>query len=98
MQHFTITSSTAGTEWMLDGACANTSPLDWFDEEHYQSAATVCDRCQVRSTCLEYAISNRIDDGMWGGLVPFQLRKAIQARNRNKHMRPQRFDEQGEGT
>lgn len=69
---------------MLDASCMDHPVLDWFDDEHYQPATEVCDTCPVRSPCLEYAITNAIDDGVWGGLVPFQLRKAIAARGRTR--------------
>jgi hypothetical protein len=72
----------AGTDWMLDASCMDHPVLDWFDDEHYQSAARVCDACPVRSPCLDYAVTHQIDDGVWGGLVPFQLRKLITARKK----------------
>jgi WhiB family transcriptional regulator, redox-sensing transcriptional regulator len=69
---------------MEEAACMDHPVLDWFDDEHYQSCAKVCDTCTVRSECLEYAVHHRIDDGVWGGLVPYQLRKAIRARDAMK--------------
>jgi WhiB family redox-sensing transcriptional regulator len=40
------------------------------------TAKRVCDSCHVREECLEYALSNGIADGIWGGLTK-QERKRI---------------------
>lgn len=31
-------------------------------------AKKICDQCSVKIECLEYAIKNNIDYGMWGGV------------------------------
>ena len=36
--------------------------------ESAEPARRVCARCPVRQPCLDYAISNRIVHGIWGGL------------------------------
>ena len=55
--------------WRLRAACHGTD-LDLFYPERGQSAGParqVCARCPVRQPCLEYALSNRITSGIWGG-------------------------------
>jgi Transcription factor WhiB len=42
-------------------------------------ARRVCAACPVRQPCLDYAISNRIAHGIWGGLTE-QERRALQSR------------------
>lgn len=37
------------------------------DQEATKRAKRVCDECPVRVACVEYAISGRIVDGVWGG-------------------------------
>jgi hypothetical protein len=37
-------------------------------------ARQVCARCPVRRPCLEYALSNRIAYGIWGGLTERERR------------------------
>jgi hypothetical protein len=39
----------------------------------------VCAACPVRQPCLDYAITNRISDGIWGGLTERE-RRALQSR------------------
>ena len=66
---------------MLDGLCAGRDDLDWFDLDcGAKAAAQVCDRCPVRQTCLDYAIDNHIEDGIWGGLFPGQIHKLRKAK------------------
>jgi len=55
--------------WRQQAACHGTD-LDLFYPERGQSAGParqVCARCPVRQPYLEYALSNRITSGIWGG-------------------------------
>ena len=57
--------------WRQQAACHGTD-LNQFYPERGQSAGParqVCARCPVRQPCLEYALSNRITHGIWGGLT-----------------------------
>jgi hypothetical protein len=38
------------------------------------AARQVCAACPVRQPCLEYALSNRITHGIWGGLTERERR------------------------
>jgi WhiB family redox-sensing transcriptional regulator len=42
-------------------------------------ARRVCAACPVRQQCLDYAITNRISHGIWGGLTERE-RRALQSR------------------
>ena len=62
--------------WRQQAACHGTN-LDLFYPERGQSAGPgrqVCARCPVRQPCLEYALSNRISSGIWGGLTERERR------------------------
>ena len=73
--------------WRERAACCGTA-LDLFYPERGQSAGParqVCARCPVRQPCLDYALSNRISSGIWGGLTererrPLQTRLVQDAR------------------
>ena len=57
-------------------ACRGTD-LDLFYPERGEPAdpaRQVCARCPVRQPCLEYALSNRITSGIWGGLTERERR------------------------
>ena len=62
--------------WRERAACRGTD-LDVFYPGRGESAAParqVCARCPVRQPCLEYALSNRITHGIWGGLTERERR------------------------
>jgi WhiB family transcriptional regulator, redox-sensing transcriptional regulator len=42
--------------------------------ESAEPARRVCAACPVRQACLDYAISNRISHGIWGGLTERERR------------------------
>ena len=42
-------------------------------------AVKVCQHCPVRAECADHAVRTRETDGVWGGLIPEQLR-ALQRR------------------
>ena len=67
--------------WREQAACRD-AELDVFFPERGESAGParqVCARCPVRQPCLDYAISNRIAYGIWGGLTGRE-RRAQQSR------------------
>lgn len=40
-------------------------------------AKRVCSRCPVRAACLDYAITNGEDEGIWGGTTPRERARLI---------------------
>ena len=62
--------------WRQRAACRGTD-LDVFFPERGETAGParqLCARCQVRQPCLDYALSNRITHGIWGGLTERERR------------------------
>lgn len=56
--------------WMERGACTKNIPTDiFFDKWGSHTAKMYCTSCVVRQDCLDYAITNEITDGVWGGLT-----------------------------
>jgi WhiB family transcriptional regulator, redox-sensing transcriptional regulator len=67
--------------WRELAACRG-ADLDLFFPERGESAGParqVCARCPFRQACLDYAITNRIVHGIWGGLTERE-RRALQSR------------------
>jgi WhiB family redox-sensing transcriptional regulator len=62
--------------------CRGVDPDVFFphDGVGVQTAARICVGCQVREPCLEYALANRIDDGVWGGLSERARRRLLAGR------------------
>jgi WhiB family redox-sensing transcriptional regulator len=62
--------------WRELAACRG-ADLNLFFPERGESAGParqVCAACPVRQACLDYAISNRITHGIWGGLTERERR------------------------
>lgn len=70
------------TEWMAQGNCADKPPSLFFpsDGVGVEVAKRVCADCPMKATCLEYALSNRIDHGVWGGTSERERRRILKAR------------------
>jgi len=66
--------------WRALAACRGTDLGVFFPErgESAEAARQVCAQCPVRQACLDYAISNRIAYGVWGGLTERE-RRALQS-------------------
>ena len=68
--------------WMARGNCADKPPSLFFpsDGVGVDVARKVCADCPVKAVCLEYALSNRIDHGVWGGTSERERRRLLRAR------------------
>ncbi len=69
---FNLGYGTADTEdlgWMQEALCAQTDPDIFYPEKGGSTApaTSVCNSCSVRGECLEYAVTNDIRHGIWGG-------------------------------
>jgi WhiB family redox-sensing transcriptional regulator len=74
--------SEADSEWMAGGNCRNYAPETFFpsDGVGVEIAKRICAECPVKDLCLEYALANRIDHGVWGGTSERQRRRILKAR------------------
>lgn len=70
------------TPWMNDGNCRSHPPEVFFpsDGVGVTIAQQICSTCPVRETCLEYALEQRIDHGVWGAASERQRRRILKAR------------------
>jgi WhiB family redox-sensing transcriptional regulator len=60
----------AGEVWQDRAVCAQVGFDMFFPEKggSTQEAKQVCEGCPVRAECLEYALTENIGHGIWGGL------------------------------
>ncbi|MBM3663259.1 MAG: WhiB family transcriptional regulator [Actinobacteria bacterium] len=67
---------------MARGNCAEKPPSVFFpsDGVGVEVAKRVCADCPVKNQCLEYALDNRIDHGVWGGTSERERRRILKAR------------------
>jgi WhiB family redox-sensing transcriptional regulator len=67
--------------WRARAACRDLDTAFFFPESDADAepALAVCASCPVRDACLEFALTTRQDDGVWGGTTEAQ-RKRIRRR------------------
>lgn len=75
-------------DWQRKARCADIPDPDLFFPERGSStkyAMALCKRCPVKQECLDYAVQNKIEDGIWGGMGLRARRSyAIQLRRQQK--------------
>ena len=69
-------------EWQERALCAQTDPESFFPEKggSTREAKKVCLSCEVRVECLEYALEQRIEHGVWGGCSERERRRILKRR------------------
>lgn len=85
-------AATADTKWMRSGKCRD-YPADMFfptDGKGVILAQQICSTCSVRRTCLEFALAERIDEGVWGGTTEHERLRLLRQRaeGASKQMAP----------
>jgi WhiB family redox-sensing transcriptional regulator len=82
------TTETTDTAWMADGLCRDIAPTMFFpsDGVGVERARRICGECPVCAPCLEYALSHRIDHGVWGGTSERERRRILRRRKLELHI------------
>jgi WhiB family redox-sensing transcriptional regulator len=72
----------SATAWMAEGNCRLHPPSTFFpsDGVGVDRARRICKGCPVGERCLEYALENRIDHGVWGGCSERERRRILKRR------------------
>ena len=80
-----IRAVSRSTEWMADGECRNHAPETFFpsDGVGVDRARKICATCTVKDHCLEYALAEEIEHGVWGGASERERRR-IKKRRRTE--------------
>ena len=79
--------------WQLKAACRGPQASVFFPPSHFErkdekemreaGAKAICATCSVREPCLEYALTNREHDGVWGGATEKERRRMIRQRRKS---------------
>lgn len=75
-------NQSANQPWRAQAECRGTDPNAFIPEGRgsgellYIESRQICARCPVKTECLQYALDNGEDYGMWGGTTP-QERKEL---------------------
>jgi len=68
--------------WMLRARCREAKSGEFFpsDGVGVERARRVCAECPVTTECLEYALTYRIEHGVWGGCSERERRRILRQR------------------
>lgn len=68
---------TGEQDWQERALCAQTDPEAFFPEKggSTREAKRICQVCEVKDACLEYALAHDERFGIWGGLSERERRK-----------------------
>lgn len=68
--------------WMRFGLCRGVDPDVFFPTDIHGviEARRICDQCPARAACLDYAVENRLEHGIWGGTSERERKKIIARR------------------
>lgn len=71
--------------WRAKAACRGVEPGLFYpvDEDEAEDAKAICAVCTVREACLDWALSTRERDGVWGGATERERRRMIRQRRRS---------------
>ena len=71
--------------WRQRGACRGLDAEIFYPvvEEEAEQAKAICNTCAVRQPCLEYALTTRERDGVWGGATEKERRRMIRQRRKS---------------
>ena len=79
------------TDWRHRAACRDEDPELFFPVSEVgpgarqaAEAKAVCARCPVRSRCLDYAIDNGLDHGVFGGTTERERSDLVRARRQHQ--------------
>ena len=63
--------------WREQAACLGVDTAVFFPDSDAAAdeAKAICAICPVRTECLEWALSSRQEDGVWGGLTDNERRR-----------------------
>lgn len=76
-------------DWQSQGMCATDGKMTYLFfpdggktavREQTELAKQICSVCPVINSCLEYALENRIDHGIWGGVDEKERRRVLKRR------------------
>jgi WhiB family redox-sensing transcriptional regulator len=68
--------------WMRNADCRGANATAFFPSDGLgvEAVQRVCAACPVRVECLEYALANRLDYGVWGGASERQRQRMLRER------------------
>ena len=71
--------------WRQLAACRGVEPETFYPitDEEAEEAKVICADCPVREICLDFALTNRERDGVWGGATERERRRILRQRRKS---------------
>lgn len=71
--------------WRQKASCRGVEPDIFYPvtDEEAEDAKAICRSCAVQELCLEWALTNRERDGVWGGATERERRRLVRQRRRS---------------
>lgn len=72
--------------WRVRASCIVADPDTFFPEKggSVRDARKVCQKCEVKDQCLEFALENKEPFGVWGGLTQQERKALLRTRERSQ--------------
>lgn len=72
--------------WQRSASCAGLESSIFYPptDEESGHAKAVCAECPVRQDCLEFAITVREKEGVWGGATAAERQRLVRRRRRER--------------
>lgn len=76
-EHIDVDPEEEDDQWQERALCAQTDPEAFFPEKggSTREAKRICQGCEVKDACLEYALAHDERFGIWGGLSERERRR-----------------------
>lgn len=82
---------TGNSRWRETAACRNEDPELFFplpnDRYSEQKAIKICKTCPVKADCLQAALAEQGQFGIWGGMTAEERRSLLRQRMRQLRLR-----------
>jgi WhiB family redox-sensing transcriptional regulator len=71
--------------WRQLADCRGVEPEIFYPvtDEEAEEAKVICAGCPVREMCLDFALTNRERDGVWGGATERERRRILRQRRKS---------------
>ena len=74
-------------DWMDEAECVGMTDVFFIENRGYakdkiNQAKAICNKCNVRTKCLEFALDNRMEYGIWGGKTAIERDRILARRRR----------------
>lgn len=72
-------NSWGNDEWRAKAQCKGIDPSTFFtvDVIKVKSVKKICENCSVKEDCLQFALTNEISWGIYGGMTPKERNRAF---------------------